>query len=424
MKVLWICNLCPAIFAEDAGIRRSNMEGWVSGALDTLLKHCKEDGIQLAVAFPMPYEETVHGKVKGVEYFGFVEDTSHPEKYDPALAAALGVICEEFHPDVIHIFGTEYPHTLAMMRVLEWKKRTLVHMQGVVQSCADEYFAGLPQDVLERATLRDVVRKDSLERQKEKYEGRAVNEQQALEAADYACGRTDFDKAFFARLHPDAVYYSVNESLRPCFYEGSWDPGTCEPYTICVSQGNIPLKGAHIAIEAVSLLKDRYPDIKLKIAGDDILKGEGPISAISRSEYGEYLRSLVKKFDIQDKVQYMGQLKDTEMKDLYLSSYVFLMPSFIENSPNSLGEAMLLGMPCVASRVGGIPSMASEDEIRYVTAGSAEELAEAISDIFDNREAALMTAAAGRKRAILTYDREANYKMLKWVYESMIKDNS
>ena len=68
--------------------------------------------------------------------------------------------------------------------------------------------------------------------------------------------------------------------------------------------------------------------------------------------------------------------------------------------------------------------MASDEEIRYVTAGSAEELADAISGIFDNRESALMTAAAGRKRAILTYDREANYKMLKWIYESMIKDNS
>ena len=33
-------------------------------------------------------------------------------------------------------------------------------------------------------------------------------------------------------------------------------------------------------------------------------------------------------------------------------------------------------------------------------------------------------AAAGRKRAMLTYDREANYKMLKWIYDSIIKDNS
>ena len=85
---------------------------------------------------------------------------------------------------------------------------------------------------------------------------------------------------------------------------------------------------------------------------------------------------------------------------------------------------MLLGMPCIASRVGVIPSMATDEEISYVSAGSAEELAEAISNVFENREAALISAAAGRKRAMLTYDREANYKMLKWIYDSIIKDNS
>ena len=424
MKVLWICNRCPAIFAEAAGIKASNMEGWVTGALEILMRHSKEDGIHLAVAFPVQQDEAVHGKVKGVEYFGFVEDIAHPENYDPALASALGMICEEFHPDVIHVFGTEYPHTLAMMRVQEWKKRAVVHMQGVMQRCAEEYFAGLPDDIIDRATLRDVFKKDSLSRQKEKYEGRALNEQQALELADQVCGRTDFDKAFFARIHPDAVYYSINESLRSCFYEGAWDPDACEPYSICVAQGNIPLKGAHVIIEALSLIKDRYPEAKLKIAGDDILGGEDPISAIRRSEYGEYLRSLVKKYELQERVRFMGQLKDTEMKEMYLSSYVFVLPSFIENSPNSLGEAMLLGMPCIASRVGGIPSMATDEEISYVSAGSAEELAEAISNLFENREAALISAAAGRKRAMLTYDREANYKMLKWIYDSIIKDNS
>ena len=41
----------------------------------------------------------------------------------------------------------------------------------------------------------------------------------------------------------------------------------------------------------------------------------------------------------------------------YLSANVFICPSSIENSPNSLGEAQLLGVPCIASYVGGIPDM-------------------------------------------------------------------
>ena len=142
------------------------------------------------------------------------------------------------------------------------------------------------------------------------------------------------------------------------------------------------------------------------------------------SAYGKYLRSLMDKYSLGDKLVILGKLDSAEMKKQYLKSSLFVCPSAIENSPNSLGEAMLLGMPCIASRVGGIPSMATDEEISYVSAGSAEELAEAISNVFENREAALISAAAGRKRAMLTYDREANYKMLKWIYDSIIKDNS
>lgn len=424
MKVLWVCNLMPAMFASATGMKRSNKEGWVTGALETLLKHSKEDNIQLAIAFPVQNEEGSHGKVKGVEYFGFVENTAHPEDYDSSLSSALGLICEEFHPDVIHVFGTEFPHTLAMMRVQEWKKRAVVHIQGVMRRCAEEYYGGLPEEVIMEATFRDVVRKDSIQRQKEKYEKRADNEEQALKLADNACGRTDFDKEFFAQIHPDAPYYSLNESLRCCFYEGTWDVEKCDIHAICLSQGNIPLKGAHVMLEAMAILKEKYPDVKLRIAGDNIIKGSGPLAALKRCRYGRYLKSLVGKYKLNDCVQFIGQLKDTHIKELYLSSGVFVMPSFIENSPNSLGEAMLLGMPCVASEVGGIPSMASEEEISFVKAGDPKELAGAIEKIFTDRENTLKKAAAARKRAMLTFDREANYKMLKWMYESIIKDNS
>ena len=423
MRALWICNHIPAMIAQAAKMKQSNKEGWVDGALETLVRHSREDNIRLGVAFPVPYEESAQGKVEGVEYFGFVENMAHPEDYDPALVAALGRICEEFHPDVIHVFGTEYPHTLAMMRVQEWKKRAVVHLQGVMQSCAEEYLAKLPDEVTTDATLRDVLKNDNLLRQKEKYEQRADNEEQALILADNACGRTDFDRAFFAEVHPDASYYSLNETLRPCFYEGSWDPDACTAHSIFVSQGNIPLKGVHVMIEALALLKDKYPDVSLKVAGENIVNA-GPVAALKRSSYGEYLKALIKSHALDDRVRFMGQLDAGQMKELYLSSEVFVMPSFIENSPNSLGEAMLLGMPCIATQVGGIPSMASEEEVCFVSSGDPQALAQAIDGLFSDRDRALKLAAAARKRAALTYDREANYKMLKWMYESIIKDNA
>ena len=54
------------------------------------------------------------------------------------------------------------------------------------------------------------------------------------------------------------------------------------------------------------------------------------------------------------------------MKEAYLKSHVFACPSALENSPNSLGEAMLLGLPCVAARTGGIPDMAEDGTSAFV----------------------------------------------------------
>ncbi|MCR5250247.1 MAG: glycosyltransferase family 4 protein [Lachnospiraceae bacterium] len=423
MKILWISNLVPAMVADVIRRKRSNKEGWVAGAMECVLQHAKADGLQLAVAFPLLQEENLHGKVRGLEYFGFIEDTAHPENYDAALVASLGRICEEYRPDVIHVYGTEFPHTLAMLRIDEWKKRTLVHLQGLMQPCTDAYFGGLPAEVTERATFRDVLRRDSLAMQKEKYERRAVNESEALALAEYACGRTAFDKEYFAKHHPDGSYFACNETLRSCFYEGMWDAEACSPHSIVMSQGNIPLKGAHVMIEALAILRKRYPDVTLTVAGDNILRGNGPMDALKRCGYGKYLREQIRRHGLQDAVRYVGQKKDVQMKELYLSSAVYVLPSFVENSPNSLGEAMMLGMPCVASRVGGIPSQASEGEVRFTEPGDAKGIAEAVSAIFEDREAAKELGLAGRKRAMLSYDREANYKMLLWIYDNIVKEN-
>ncbi len=425
MRVLWLCNQMPALVADSIKKESSNKEGWVTGTMETLLKHAREDDIQPALAFPVPRETPMHGMARGVEFFGFYEDSAHPENYDPALVGALGLICDEFRPDVIHVFGTEYPHTLALLRVSEWKSRVVVHIQGVMQKCEEVYFGGLPESVTQRASFRDILRRDSLARQKEKYRLRALNEADALVLAERVCGRTAFDKEFYQALHPDGNYYSLNETLRPCFYEGDWTPEGCVPHSIVVPQGNIPLKGVHVMIEALALLKDRYPDATLTVAGDNILRGGGLMNAVKRCGYGKYLRKRIAALHLQDAVHFIGQKKDEEMKALYLSSEAFVLPSFVENSPNSLGEAMLLGLPAIASRVGGIPSMAKEDEeLRFVEAGKAEELAAALTDLFEDKEKTYAYAAAARKRAVLTFDREANYRMLRWIYETVIKENS
>ena len=112
------------------------------------------------------------------------------------------------------------------------------------------------------------------------------------------------------------------------------------------------------------------------------------------------------------------------MKKEYLKANVYVLPSSVENSPNSLGEAMLLGVPCIASYAGGIPSMAEDKkEARLVPACDVDALASAIAGIFDDDIYAGLLGENAAARAKLTFDREANSRMLKWIYEEVAKNS-
>ena len=80
---------------------------------------------------------------------------------------------------------------------------------------------------------------------------------------------------------------------------------------------------------------------------------------------------------------FSGNLNAAEMMHEYLLANVFVCPSSIENSSNSLGEAQILGVPCVASYVGGVPDMMTGCEQNLYRFEDIEMLAYKICEIFD-----------------------------------------
>ena len=59
MKVLWLCNVMMPMIAEKLDLEASNKEGWISGLAAVLLKKRRENGIELAVAFPADRKSVV-----------------------------------------------------------------------------------------------------------------------------------------------------------------------------------------------------------------------------------------------------------------------------------------------------------------------------------------------------------------------------
>ena len=421
MRILWLCNIMLPVIAESLGKEASNKEGWLTGLSDKLLKHSEEEDITLGVCFPVEKDSApISGTVCGLQYFGFPEDTAKPENYDTDMEAYLLEIVEDFNPDVIHVFGTEFPHTLAMTRCVKEKEKVLLGIQGVCFAIAEAYMADLPVKIQNRSLFRDLVKRDNIRQQQIKFEKRGAMEQESLRNALHVTGRTDWDKEKVLSVNPNLTYHFMNETLRTPFYENRWQMQECEPYSIFLSQGNYPLKGLHYVLEALPQICEKYPAAKLYVAGDKITAYESIKEKIKIGSYGKFCLSLIRKYHLQDKVVFLGRLNSEKMCGQYLKSHVFLSASSMENSSNSLGEAMLLGMPVVSSEVGGIPGMLThEKEGLMYPAGDIQALAEAVCRIFAEEDAACALGERARERALKTHDAETNFNRLLEIYREL-----
>ncbi len=433
MKVLWLCNIMLPVFAAAEGLPFSNREGWLTGSFHRLVQEKVETGreeklLELGVCVPVPASLAgCRREIEGAVFYGYTENLDTPEHYDEHLVQRFQEILNDFQPDIVHIFGTEFPHALAMVRAFGKPEKTLVGMQGLCAAIADTYMAELPYKVQRARTFRDIVRRDSLKDQQRKYYARAENEKETLRQVMHITGRTAFDREGTAAIHPDAVYHLLNETLRPEFYEGRWDLNSVERHTIFLSQGDYPLKGFHFVLQAMPEILKHFPDAKIYVAGNSVIGNVG--GAIPRkklpepvwiSAYGVYLKRLIREGNLEGHVVMLGSLNAQQMKQRYQKSHVFICPSVVENSPNSLCEAMLLGMPVAASRAGGIPDLVKNGEEGLLfPMGDVQALAEDVCNLFENDQFACRLASAAHKTAVVRHNPSTNYQRILEIYRSI-----
>lgn len=143
-----------------------------------------------------------------------------------------------------------------------------------------------------------------------------------------------------------------------------------ENFILAVGRLNDHLKGFDRLIEVLSLMKN---DWSLHIAGGD--------------EEGTQLKALAKKLGVENKIQFLGKVK--EMDKLYARAGIFVIPSRSEGFPNALVEAMAAGLPCVAFDFIAGPREIITDGVDgiIVEDGNLEKMANAIDElIFDENK--------------------------------------
>lgn len=417
MKVLWITNIVfPEILTVLSGQKDfKSSGGWMLGAAGLLAS--RED-VRLCVATVSPQVSQLR-RIEGKSIVYYVipigkGNSNVNDEYQDYWVE----INKVFLPDVVHIHGTESSHGHAFMKACG-SRNVVISIQGLTSACEYYYHYGMTKgDIYKNITIRDLIKGTIFSGQK-KFRSSSMYELDMIKTAAHIIGRTSWDQAKIWAINPSVKYYFCNEILRPEFYDGSsWSYEQCDPHTIFISQASYPLKGFHQILKSLPLILRHYPDTIVKIAGHNPTSVNTLFQRIKLSGYGKYLKSLICKYNLGKHILFLGPLNAEQMKKAYLSANVFISPSSIENSPNSLGEAQILGVPCISSYVGGAMDMMNENTENLYRFEEVEMLAYKVCRIFENKERQVDMRLVAQKR----HNAEDNDRRLYSIYKDIIEN--
>ena len=405
MKVLWITN----VELPDAANSRGNnvvVGGWMHQTLNYI-----KNSIELYVAACVS-EKYDWIEINSVNYCGFTPEIDEVD---------FERIIESIDPDCIHIWGSEYNHSYYVTKAarnLSKIECTVLSIQGLVSIYAEHYYDGLPPELIHRRTLKEFFGRRNIAQEKKMMELQGQTEISTFQMLENCIGRTDWDYACAKQMNPQIEYHFCGEILRESFYVNRWKYEECDKEVIFFSQAHYPIKGLHIMLRALPIIKEYYPAVVLRIVGNNPQKK----AIFKRSSYEKYICNLIHDNDLSNSIEWLGQLSENEMMLNYKKANVFVCSSSIENSSNSIGEAMLVGTPIVASDVGGIKSfMEHEKEGMLYHSTAIYMLADNVIRIFNSRSLAMQLGNNAHERAKKYHCIEDNLQRLIKIYKLKCK---
>lgn len=418
MKILWLVNIPLPEVCKLMGEQPSPFGGWLINASKYL---AAQDNITLSIAFPkLKSKDVTELNGEKIDYFTFphLDSNNHKLINDNSY---LKKIVKKVQPNIVHIFGTEFPHSLAMVNVCrELGIETVINIQGLVSIIAKHYTSNLPLNIQKRFSFRDFIKQNNILQQKKVFEQRGLIEVEAIQKTNHIIGRTTWDKACTSQINPNAIYHFCNETLREAFYKNKWSLENCERNSIFISQAAYPIKGLHYMLEALPLIIQQFPDTKLYIAGPDITASKNLKDKFKKTSYAKYITMLINKYHLTNHVFFTGLLDEKKMCEKFLKTHVFVSPSTIENESNSLSEAKILGVPCVTSYVGGVIDRVENKYDGFLYQADAPYmLAHYVCELFGNDVLANTFSKNTRKKGLRTHDQNNNVTMLLEIYHEI-----
>jgi glycosyltransferase involved in cell wall biosynthesis len=415
LKILWFTN-SPSL-SEDYLDNKSIGRGWIAaleaqitkiatielGVCFILDRRVKPFRLGITKYYPI-YVSSPKGKIKKVvsRWTKPILNESHVQPY-------LEVI-QDFKPDVIHIFGTEDVFGLIISKT---KVPCVIHIQGNLIVCHYKWYSGLTLlDILKYSKKWSLIKGFGLYHNYWINKKEAIRERKIFQQASFFMGRTDWDRRITSVLSPDSKYFHCDELMRPEFYSHEWLPKKNKKTYVLITiiRKNI-YKGLETIFESKRILKEIKLNHKIiwKIAG---INSTDEISLLLERKY--------KSTFIENDIQLLGSLQEKELINEMLEADLFIHPSHIDNSPNSVCEAMLIGMPIITTFAGGIPSIIeNKKEGLLVQDGDPYVLAGTIKEVIENNNVATELGFNARAKAVKRHDPDKIINDLLNIYSSV-----
>lgn len=417
MKILWIVNsvlndLSLELFQKPfAGL-------WMEALLSEF--RGRED-YKIVVATTLPRKDSYRLEKGNITYYALPDN--YPLLYNenkPENIRAWKELIETEQPDLIQIWGTEFTHGLCALRVAKGIP-SVIYMQGLLQSIADAYRAGIPERELKKTrTLRDFLRRDSILQQEQKFRAGAVKEAEMLCLAGNIISENEWCNSAVRAIVPEVKVYDCPLSINKVFSEHRWNVKTVERHSVICTASGYTIKGLHILLRAIARLKEDYPDIKLYVPGQKMVAEKNFRGFLHHDGYTKYIEKILREYRLADHVVWLGHLPQEKLAAEYVRRRVFVMPSAIENHSSSLKEAMIVGMPCVASAVGGIPEYVRDGESGFLYPfEDVSALTDRIRQIFEDDELATRLGTAAREDMIALHSGEHLFERVTEIYKSI-----
>lgn len=345
MRVLWF-SVTPSLFDE------KKYGGWIASLEKIFRKY--DNNIDLGIAFEYPLSDFKFEKDKVIYYpintpnrvIDKLYEKVNSKYYWEEIKPKMLNIISDFKPDIIQCFGSEWPFGLITEYI---DIPVVIHMQGfsnVYNESSELVYSDW--EYIRCNCFNPKVAFTTLTN-KLKIKNNLLRERHIMKINKYFLGRTDWDRMIVSN-YSDGKYYHCSEALREDIYFGrKWQLSQENKCNIVTITQAGTLKGNEIILRTAKILKEQFNfNFIWNVAGDkDSFKIAERKTGIKHNE---------------NNINLLGVIGSKDVAKYLASSSMYVHPAIIDNSPNSLCEAQIIGCPVIAANVGGISSLVDDNE--------------------------------------------------------------